>query len=362
MKYELCNLPREIISIANGYLDLEDLKKLSSTCCDMDRISWKTRREISKIRINSGIAMEIFKKTGKVFNNFLVVGAIDPSDLLTMECVNITFLEFNSMSSLRTSYSKFEMFKENITKVRVRLDCTIEDVRSICLEIESLFPRARIDNKVHRVFQESTTFQQLYADSMYPTEMTLYNCENLKIDKDNYSLKKLTASFINKDLLHMKNLHELYISDSDLEQTEKLIEVNQTTLIKLTVVTNNNWNYKLPCQLKELQLFNIRIFQSSWLAEFLKEQRCLRKLSLMKFHITAEVISIFMKNKTLTSIELNYCEIKGDKAKTMSFPLVQNVLLYNVDIHLINAVLRNPDSTSLFVVAPLQLNRSHMRT
>lgn len=352
-------LPMEILHQILEHLDLEDLKNISQTCDIFDKISWRQRSLLSRIRIRRLLTAEeiqVYKKSTKTFKNvkFESYCTLIIEQLNELPSIQVTNIILSDELWRTLEYRRLiREFEDTIKTITCWAVGSLDQIRASVSDYRSEFPVIPLYVKTYGCALTETNLNQFNADCFYPIQMHFENTENLVFHEDVYHVMNLHCEEPDENILRFRNIREMTLDTDDLQLIKNAIEINKNTLTTLQLTYIPNMDYRLPCQLKKISLSNKTMKKSFWIAEFLKDQRHLREVSLSNVFLTEILLNILSKNKALVSIDLIFCESFGLDADKMVFPNIKNVklaYLLEIDNNLLNAIFRSGDNlTSLYI-------------
>lgn len=369
----------ELHKIILDHLDFEDLKNISQTSKYLEKISWNNRDNISKItiiKLLTAAQIETFRQSKKIFTNF-TFSTNDTSaiflrnlhaQLSALPSIQLTNVELSedliSESSIILPTGDIDTISVDLTL----MNGNVEISKSKLNNLQSRFPNSniivkKIDGTIPLNVNKANT------DFLYPSEMdinflnhgiefvyamrqsTYTNIHQIHQDIHNVTKLKYFGP-VNPALLHFKNLKEIDIFTFVHSKVwEDIFEANKNSLIKLNIQNVKKSDYIMPCQLKEL---TVAYSKSSWVCKFIEDQTHLRTLKICRVNITDELLSIMRQNTILNKVHISNCELEVSNVEEMVFPSVSRIKLYECNIDLLNAVLRNSRNLTSLKLSNIQ--------
>lgn len=351
-KSHIFSLAPESLEIVLDHLELDDLRLVSETCRYFESLSWTNRSLTSKITLNrmlSGVYVNVLKTTKKEFNNFV----FNPKHITNGYSYNL-IAQVSKLPSIKPLHVElredqlsnaqqlFEEFKNMIQTITVTLRKSSRARMILKVQtLQSEFPNARINIRI-KSLSSRINFSEFNAEMLYPHQMGFVG-GGYNIQESVYNVRKLNWSNPDQGILNFKNLKDLNVISSDQNLLELLLEANQSTLTKLTLIHGTAIN-RVPSQLKELRLSSRNISDQYWIPNLLAQQNHLRKLILVGVTLTPEILSTLDNKTVLTTLKMSACQLTHN---LIVLPSVRKVKIASCDTRLLDAFLRKSDLTSL---------------
>lgn len=350
----MLTLDQTSLEIICDHLDFDDLKSLSQTCTWIDYVSWTIRREICQIKIKDFIPeyqIDVLTNTKKEIkhihfcnNGDILFPFLQIMELSCMHLANIS-ISVNQLNSVKNHIGSYT---DKINTITLNVMGEATSIQRTVALLRNEYSNFRMVVKYLYGIHNPMDPGELNADYFDVIQaFFMYGMRNAVVNQEVFNAPFLVVfRHVDDKILNFKCVKEM-----DLEYAyncrnllETLIESNKTTLLKLSIRYASIWQYELPCQLKEFSITNEETMRIGWVADFLRNQKSLRRMSLEKVYISDELIPIFREQKMLTELTIRDCRMWEDTDKLLVFSTIKKFNLSYVNIDLVNSAICNPDT------------------